>query len=194
MSEGMLLMKRLLVFMLMIATALLFSACGGSGSAASDTSNEPSQFEAGEYDGDLDENGKRSGQGVWICDNFRYEGEWKNDMPNGRGTLFRSNSETGTGKAVAFVTQAQWVDGYAEGDVEYGFLYEDGKSTMWEFFVFEGRPPVEILISLKDGPSLVVDNDDLYAVPPFAPEVETDSTVPAPTREQAQEFYRNKKF
>lgn len=72
-------MRKGLVFILVLLMALLFTACGGDNSTTSDTPNDPIEFETGEYDGNLDENGKRSGQGAWICDNFRYEGNWEND-------------------------------------------------------------------------------------------------------------------
>lgn len=35
-------------------------------------------------------NGKRHGYGVWAYENYRYEGWWENDSPNGQGTLYEN--------------------------------------------------------------------------------------------------------
>lgn len=58
----------------------------------SDISNEPQseggiyEIDGGTYEGELVD-GQRSGWGVWVYENYRYEGWWENDMPNGEGTL-----------------------------------------------------------------------------------------------------------
>ena len=50
--------------------------------------NSPVEIDGGLYEGEWDANGKRSGYGVWLYHNYRYEGYWENDMPNGEGTLY----------------------------------------------------------------------------------------------------------
>ena len=172
-------MKKIaLLVVIMILFAFCLLACGGGGATAADG---PVEMDGGVYEGELNGNGERNGYGVWVFDNFRYEGNWENNLPNGQGTLSRTATESGTGGPVTLVDEAMWVNGYADGNVIHTSVYEDGHTNTWEFPVTNGRVLTDMKIESPDTPTLFLNTADCIGVPPFAAEVKTVPDVDAPT-------------
>ena len=107
--------------------------------AASDTTAPEALPEGAVYQGEYDVNGKRSGQGTLAYDNYLYVGEWKNDKPNGEGTLYFIDNEFSPD---GLMLRAHWVDGQPDGTVYETSLgiwqMPDGKATFPVTFRFPG--------------------------------------------------------
>ena|GEM_PF-6973738 len=96
------------------------------------------------YYGDYADN-MRSGHGIWLMiherGNYKFEGQWANDKPNGEGKEFDTIR----------ITEATYRNGLYNGDVTY-----IGDSTLHKFTCIDGvAPKVE---ELNDG-SYIVAND-----------------------------------
>ena len=79
------------------------------------------------YEGETDANGLRSGYGTWIYHNFRYDGYWENDMPNGEGVLYQALDDH---TEFISVTRGTFTDGLANGEVTYYHL--ENYSNTWD--------------------------------------------------------------
>lgn len=91
-------------------------------------------FYYGEYDGE-----KRAGEGIWFGKDtvediwFYYEGEWKEDYPNGKGVYhweFDNYVRDNIG---------QFVNGVAEGEMEMAWT-QDGRDYFARFSTDNGEP------------------------------------------------------
>jgi hypothetical protein len=147
----------------------------------------------GVYEGALDEDGLRSGHGVWTFHNFVYEGNWEADLPNGFGRLYMSASdpekmEPGLIYVVGTVVQGRFEDGYAQGVIDWIMYMDNGETNQWTFLVEDGRHTQSDMIFNHMGYGLEPHEDSLFAVPPFAPEVGTAPDLPAPDIFNPQPF------
>ncbi|MCL2747643.1 MAG: hypothetical protein FWE59_03195 [Oscillospiraceae bacterium] len=122
------------------------------------------------YEGDLDANGLRSGWGTWTYENFRYEGNWKNDMPNGEGTL----SVSGEGKqGVLTLASGNWVDGFAEGTILFTMRTiknNSEKILTWQFQLVKGCALADETVYdiNENAPAKLVRGQLVAGVPPWA--------------------------
>ncbi len=180
-------MKRMLAGFLAVILLVLALPLAALGSET--------QISEGTYEGEYDSSGKRSGQGRWTCQNFVYEGQWENDMPNGQGTLYESwVFDDGTGNAVD-VVQGHWVDGFADGPIWMASYYWDGdrvSSNVYYGNVAEGFVPEDTSFygvwrredgTIKEAVESPVSKGQLLGgVPPWA-RVELDPSASPPALE-----------
>gem|GEM_PF-2127610 len=146
----------------------------------------PDVFQDGIYVGEYDANGKRSGYGVGAYHNYRYEGYWENDMPNGEGVLKSTVGEIVDRQpdiiyAEVVTVHAYWTDGLAYGTVVLTWYMEDGQACIWYFDVDGGYPKNEESVQSTIGDAtLSLTKDWLIAgVPPWA-DVITNPLAPPP--------------
>lgn len=192
--------NRLKVFTLSITLmlTLFLVACDGTNVAStSDDSTQasmqtnqsdvqvlasPTEHAEGTYEGETDKSGKRNGWGVWIYDNYRYEGYFVNDMPNGEGTLYEAAGGTASNEAALVVIKGNWIDGYADGTILYHWIMGDGDTLSWGVTVSKGHTPSEIKTYdiMNNRSDLTVRPESFFAVPPWSGE-ETNPSIPAPT-------------
>ena len=139
----------------------------------------------GNFEGELDINGKFTGWGVWTYHNFRYEGNFVDGLPNGEGVLTKAQVRTAdispdVSLALLIITKGTFIDGYADGLISHTFHLEGGTVVTWQFEVAMGRSPTgdETIIG-DNGWSLTVGDGLYYAVPPFTA-VSTNPEVPSP--------------
>ncbi len=60
---------------------------------------KPKQASSMTYTGETNSKGERPGQGTaWLADLSTYTGEWKDDMPNGHGTMTYDDGKTYIGE------------------------------------------------------------------------------------------------
>ncbi len=184
-------MKRLIALAFALCVVVSLAGCGvsindilssftapPSSSAAAEAqdlyaaSQDSAEDGRGEYEGERDAGGLRSGYGVWVYENFRYEGYWENGMPNGEGTLYESvtpGNEPGMHYAVQTITEGNWVDGFADGEIVHTFCMEDGQNHTWGFPVAMGYPAGALVVYTADGlTDLTLAADSLFGVPPWA--------------------------
>ena len=152
----------------------------------SPTPEPPDLFADGTYIGEYDSNGKRSGYGTGIYHNYRYEGYWENDMPNGEGVLGAAagqiiDRQPDANYAEVGVVHAYWIDGLAYGTVSLTWHMEDGQVYTWVFDVYGGYPVNEESVDSYVGEAtLSLTRDWLVAgVPPWS-DIDTDPEAPAP--------------
>lgn len=197
---------RSLAFVLALIMALTLAACGGnndtpnSGDAPttnvttpppSDNGDTADTNDEGTYEGDTDASGQRSGYGVWTYHNFRYEGNWENDMPNGEGTLFEAVEFPSIYIANIVATKGNWVDGYADGEITWTLFFADTGTRTFNFTVANGHVPEDIDVKPIENP---VDeeirtlrpgsneySDGIFGVPPFVDGVYTVPDIAPPS-------------
>lgn len=101
------------------------------------------------------ENGKRSGEGRYFgltedhLGYFLYVGEWKDDLPNGEGTLNTIMDATFQGKQEEFnvIVQGSYHDGIESGNMRRDFYLEDRYFGSLEYRCKDGMPePVDLNI------------------------------------------------
>ncbi len=123
------------------------------------------------YEGERDAEGKRSGQGTWIYKNFRYEGQWENDMPNGQGTLYETlMMDPDTFEMTKRIVRGAWKDGFAQGAIE--MLHVGREYTQTDSL------EVEKGIATQDG--VYAKGMMAGGVPPWAENIGANDGVPAP--------------
>jgi len=180
-------MKKLITLLLIISLALTLTACNGN----IENGNSPNQTNDPEnpnLSGTQQDEPPQDGWGVWIYHNYRYEGYFKNGMPNGEGTLYiamkHREPETlqeGQTYAVTTTIQGNWIDGYADGEIHYNWVLNNGNSYTWRFNVVMGRVTSEVyVLALENNlTDLTVSTDSLFGVPPWV-DVWTDPSLPPP--------------
>ena len=171
----------------------MLTACNKGDDNPTGNNSTPGKQEDTSYEGERDANGKRSGYGSWTYHNFRYEGQWENDMPNGEGILYEAFMVDENGTQISII-KANWVDGYAEGEVIFGLTvtepglnelthlnnHPDFISECWRFEMKKGYPTKEETIYNDYGWEIKTSSYYPTAcVPPFA-DVQTNSEIPAP--------------
>jgi len=101
--------------------------------------------------------GKRSGKGVWLGDDYRAEGEWLDDLPNGNQEEYISND---------FNRKGTVVEGLWNGPaIEYRFYEEDGETFVDEVSFTNGR--YDILFTMEDNGEIqyvISDTEDTTTV------------------------------
>lgn len=144
-------------------------------------------FESGTYEGEYDTSGKRSGYGIWIYDNFRYEGYWDNDMPNGEGTLYETNTlpasrEPGITYHTETTVHGNWINGFSDSLITLNWVMENGEMFTWTLDTANGYPTQNGKVYTADGlTDLNYTTDWMIAgVPPWA-DVKTDSSIAPPS-------------
>lgn len=163
---------------------------------------------SGVYEGEYDSNGKRSGYGVWIYHNIRYEGYWENDLPNGEGVMYvgvegiesqyPDGSFTEGDSYMAYRSyHCKWIDGYADGVIVEHVAYRTGYNPdidpnvyyEGQYSVVNGYLPAdpeytEVDYYWNDGTLLTgvrTTANYAYGVPPLVPNHRrTDPSIPAP--------------
>lgn len=163
---------------------------------------------SGVYEGEYDASGKRSGYGVWIYHNIRYEGYWENDLPNGGGVMYvgvegiesqyPDGSFTEQGSYMAYRSyHCKWIDGYADGDIVEHVAYRTGYNPdidpnvyyEGQYSVVNGYLPAdseytEVDFYWYDGtllPGVRTTANYAFGVPPLVPNHRrTDPSIPAP--------------
>ncbi|MDR2598756.1 MAG: hypothetical protein LBC73_00580, partial [Oscillospiraceae bacterium] len=151
-------MKKILVISLVfVALSVALTACGfidlsglfgrgnddsdigsnGSGTASNDDKSTRNSGD-GIYEGELDENGKFTGWGIWLYHNFRYEGYFVDGLPNGEGVLScasvrPSDLDTNYSYATIIITEGTFVDGYAHGMIKHTWYLDSGNANTWNF-------------------------------------------------------------
>lgn len=95
--------------------------------------------------------GQRNGEGLWIKavfdesssdESMIYDGLWKNDKPNGKGTV-TENYKTrdhvgGISYAVKIVTEGNFVNGLSNGVIHQTWYMDDGYVLSWTITTKEG--------------------------------------------------------
>lgn len=98
------------------------------------------------------ENGKRSGEGKWICTNFEddlmvrymYDGMWRDDLPNGAGfeqvikdeeKVIRSSNQT---TALLAETTGNFQNGYEHGVMQMTWYMDNGHILNWRVRAIDG--------------------------------------------------------
>jgi len=173
-----------LIFILILSLNMV--ACGGKssiGNILSDTTPPPSSETPNQSYGGNEtiplgavDGAPQDGWGTWVYHNYRYEGFFKNGLPNGEGVL--SSQHGHTVKEIS----GNWVDGYADGEIIYK---STPTSTMtprtFVFTVENGRVPSAInVFSLEENGMIELTPENyLIGVPPWA-EVDTDPTLEPP--------------
>ena len=177
-------MKKIISVILILIITISLAACSTPGSNINDNRNPNTPSTNGNlgssgdgaYEGEYDADGKRSGYGVWLYHNYRYEGHWKNDLPNGEGILYVSLATQPN--IVYDVFEGNWVDGLAHGSITLNAVMPPYDNT--SFFIFDvnmGTPLEERIIAIDDEYETRRDiSGKTFGVPPFA-NVPTDPSL-----------------
>ncbi|MDR2569959.1 MAG: hypothetical protein LBD23_06640 [Oscillospiraceae bacterium] len=206
-------MKKILVISLVfVALSVALTACGfidlsdlfGRGTDDSDVvgSNDPNTVSNddrstenrsdGIYEGQLDENGKFTGWGIWLYHNFRYEGYFVDGLPNGEGVLYRANAEPAnldadSSYAMIIITEGTFVDGYAHGMVRHTWIHNTNSTSIWNIDMNMGYSTIigeeiwgTVLVEGRPDVSLILSADYLLGVPPFVEGIATNPDIAPP--------------
>jgi len=145
-------------------------------------------LEEGTYEGELDENGRFTGWGIWLYHNFRYEGYFVDGLPYGEGVLSRQSVRPADLPSTSFynivvVTQGVFVDGYVHGPIAFTYYLDNGSVLTWRFDVDMGVSTIGEVIADNGISDLTLSTSRVLitgGVPPFAEEVETMPEIEAP--------------
>jgi len=171
-----------LIFMLILSFNMV--ACGGKSSIGNmlgdntTTVGTPNQSQGENKSSSLGtvEGAPQSGFGIFTYHNFRYEGNFENGKPNGRGVLYWLESD----HAMQQVT-GEWINGYADGEIEY-IVISLNSPNIWTyvFSVENGRVPTAIAVQpLETSQAMDFTPDRLFGVPPWV-EVRTNPNMEPP--------------
>jgi len=118
----------------------------------------------GKYEGELDENGKFTGWGIWIYTDFEtyyFEGFFENGVPNGSGTLTITNPDN----VYTRILEATFIDGLAHGMVHFTGVIPNESNMVFEFEINMGIP-TEYEIVNAQGYTLHTE-PGIWGVPPW---------------------------
>ena len=138
-----------------------------------DDSDTAVTIDGGTYEGETDADGKFNGYGVWIYDNFRYEGHFADGVPNGQGTLYQTLTppairEPNHTYSIQQVLQGNFTDGFAHGTMTLIYHMELGDIHTWSFPINMGFSEVTEVWSSTSGANLTPAPDRVFGVPPWS--------------------------
>lgn len=144
-------------------------------------------IEFGQYTGEKNAAGEPHGQGVWIFDNYRYEGSFVNGVPEGEGTMVEANEPpTEQQPSQIYVdivmVKGQWSKGFGTGKIELTWKLLSGQEETWKIDVVDGCVSEGGQFeSEQDSTPMQFDAGTCIAgIPPWAPII-TNPDLPAPT-------------
>ncbi|PWJ41855.1 hypothetical protein [Sediminitomix flava] len=95
--------------------------------------------DVGTYHGELNGRGQKHGYGTYTwTEGGSYEGQWKNDMFHGKGTLILADSSNYTGYFVQGKMQGNGTYKWANGNEYKGYFYDDQPNGQGEMFFANG--------------------------------------------------------